>query len=130
MIFPHGRNRFILHQFRPKTTNSGRNRLNFYRFRPDDYLQQINPSIIQPFNPSIIQSFNPSTNKKSHPEGWLFTYFVKSKLLRDNASHFQHFVRVAPLVVVPSANLNECRVELDTCLLVEDRSVRVVAEVS
>lgn len=51
------------------------------------------------------------------------------KLLGNYTCHFEHFVRVAPLVVVPSANFYECAVELDTCLLIEDRGVGVITEV-
>ncbi len=61
-----------------------------------------------------------SIHKKKPPKRMAFSYLVKSELLRDNASHFQHFVRVAPLVVVPSANFNESRIKLDTSFLVKD----------
>ena len=50
-------------------------------------------------------------------------------LLRDDASHLDDLVRVAPLVVVPSADLDERRVELDAGLDVEDGGLGLVAEV-
>ena len=55
--------------------------------------------------------------------------WVSARLLRDDASHLENLVGVTPLVVVPSANLYECAIELDTCLLIEDGGVSVVAEV-
>lgn len=45
------------------------------------------------------------------------------ELLGNYTCHLEDFVRVTPLVVVPCANLYECAVELDTCLLIEDRGV-------
>ncbi len=51
------------------------------------------------------------------------------ELLRDDASHLENLVRVAPFVIVPRANLDERRVELNTSLDVEDRGLRAVAEV-
>ena len=51
------------------------------------------------------------------------------KLLRDHADHLEHLVRVAPLVVVPGADLHEGLVELDAGLDVEDRRAGVAAEV-
>src|SRR5574344_2019386 len=54
----------------------------------------------------------------------------RSGLLRDHADHLDDLVRVAPLVVVPRADLDERRVELDARLDVEDRGLGLVAEVA
>ena len=50
-------------------------------------------------------------------------------LLRDDADHLDDLVRVTPLVVVPRADLDERRVELDAGLDVEDGGLALVAEV-
>ena len=52
----------------------------------------------------------------------LMLYYSEVKLLRNYTSHLEDFVRVTPLVVVPSANLDEGRIKLDTSLYVEDGS--------
>jgi len=54
---------------------------------------------------------------------------VRNRLLRDDASHFEDLIGVAPFVVVPGADFDEGRVELDTSLDVEDGGTGIVAEV-
>ena len=50
-------------------------------------------------------------------------------LLGDDASHLKNLVRIAPLVIVPGADLDEGRIELDAGLDVEDRRAGVATEV-
>ena len=55
--------------------------------------------------------------------------FIRKSLLGDDASHLENLVRIAPLVIVPGADLDEGGIELDAGLDVEDRRAGVAAEV-
>ena len=68
-------------------------------------------------------------DKKKDRPGRIGLDVIAKELLCDNTCHLEHLVRVTPLVVIPSAYLDEGRIKLDTSLLVEDRGVAVVAEV-
>ena len=55
--------------------------------------------------------------------------FLALNLLGDDASHLENLVRVAPLVIVPGADLDEGAVKLDAGLDIEDRRAGIAAEV-